>query len=108
MTFVEVVPKRISRVLHVLFHSNDYSHRECGKRRELAARNHTPALDFRCALALGLPHCCRAMGGAIRFRPLRYHAHLAYRGRYPHGSLPSSHMVRVLPNGQYDSNDLQT
>lgn len=106
--FVEVVPKRISRVLHVLFHSNDYSHRECGKRRELAARNHTPALDFRCALALGLPHCSRAMGGAIRFRSLRHHAHLAYRGRYPHGSLPSSHMVRVLPNGQYDSNDLQT
>lgn len=46
MAFVEVVPKRISRVLHVLFHSNDYPHRECGKRRELAARNHTPALDF--------------------------------------------------------------
>ena len=74
----------------------------------VAARNHTPALDFRCALALGLPHCSRAMGGAIRFRSLRHHAHLAHRGRYPHGSLPSSHMVRVLPNGQYDSNNLQT
>ena len=108
MAFVEVVPKRISRVLHVLFHSNDYPHRECGKRRELAARNHTPALDFRCAMALGLPHSSGALGGTIRFRSLRHHAHLAYRGRYPHGGLPSSHMVRVLPNGQYDSNNLQT
>ena len=52
----QMVPQRVSRVLHVLLYPDDLAYSTSGKWSGIIARNHTLALDIQRALALVLPY----------------------------------------------------
>ena len=107
MAVVEVVPQRFPRVLPFLFHPDDSADRARCEGHGVASRDHPSALDLRCAVALGISRGGRAVEVAVRLRTLRHNAHIAHRGCRAHRRLSPTHMVRVLPDGQYDTDDMQ-
>ena len=107
MAVFSMVPPRISDFLLVLLHRDDMAHGTGGKRSRIAARDHTPPVDIRRPLALGLPRGHRTMEGTVCLRPVWHHAHIADSGRHTHCHLSSPHMVCVLPHGQHDADDKQ-
>lgn len=108
MVIVQVVPQRISRLLHVFLCADDLANRAGFPRTGFSATDRTLAVDFQCSLALGLPHSHRTLAGAICFRTVRHNADFTYRWNCADRNLPASHMVCVLPDGQHDPTNMQT
>ena len=106
MVVKQVVQKRFSPVLHVLLHSDDMANRSGGKWYRITSPDNSPIMDIQCTLALGISNRDRPLEGTICLWSLWHYANLPYRRSNTHHHLSPSHMVRLLPYGKHDTNDL--
>ena len=78
-----------------------------GSRRRFPAADRQPVLDLPASLALGLcGNLPAGMGGPVQLRLLQHHAHLVPSGPSDDGSVQAADMVRLLPHGHHDADDM--
>ena len=106
MAVKQMVQKRLPPVLYVLLHSNDMADRYGGKGYWITSPDNPPTMDIQCTLALGISNRDRTLEGTVCLWSLWHNANIPYRRSNTHHHLSPSHMVRLLPYGKHDTNDL--